>query len=93
MSDPEGHPNHGHQHGSNCGHTAIKHGGHVDYLHDGHLHHPVGAPSSAIVEEHALEVGGQNPERCTPEHHCDGHEAGHHMVPVADTQRCPTVIT
>ena len=33
------HANHSHQHGPNCGHTAIKHDGHVDYLHDGHLHH------------------------------------------------------
>jgi Fur family ferric uptake transcriptional regulator len=33
------HANHPHQHGPNCGHTAVKHAGHVDYLHDGHLHH------------------------------------------------------
>ena len=33
------HPKHDHQHGSACGHTAIKHDGHTDYLHDGHLHH------------------------------------------------------
>jgi hypothetical protein len=89
MSDPEPHPDNGHQHGPDCGHTAIKHGGHIDYLHDGHLHHPVGAPGSAIVEEHALEVGGQNPERCTPEHHCDGHEAGHHHGPGCGHEAVP----
>ena len=27
------HADHAHQHGANCGHTAIKHDGHVDYLH------------------------------------------------------------
>src|SRR5258708_33431496 len=34
------HESHSHQHGANCGHTAIEHEGHVDYLSDGHLHHP-----------------------------------------------------
>jgi hypothetical protein len=89
MSDPEAHPDNGHQHGPDCGHTAIKHGGHIDYLHDGHLHHPVGAPGSAIVAEHTLEVGGQNPERCTPEHRCDGHEAGHHHGPGCGHEAVP----
>ena len=36
------HANHDHEHGENCGHTAVKHNDHVDYLHDGHLHHPHG---------------------------------------------------
>jgi hypothetical protein len=36
------HPDHSHQHGAGCGHTAIKHDGHVDFLHDGRLHHPHG---------------------------------------------------
>jgi hypothetical protein len=26
------HPDHAHQHGPNCGHTAIRHDGHVDYF-------------------------------------------------------------
>jgi zinc transport system permease protein len=29
---------HPHEHGENCGHTAIPHGDHVDYVHDGHRH-------------------------------------------------------
>jgi zinc transport system permease protein len=29
---------HGHEHGEECGHTAIPHGDHVDYVHDGHRH-------------------------------------------------------
>jgi len=88
MSDP-GHPNHGHQHGPGCGHTAIKHGGHIDYLHDGHLHHPVDTSGSTIVEEHALEISAQNPERCTPEHVCDGHEPGHHHGPSCGHEGVP----
>lgn len=65
--------NHDHQHGQNCGHTAIKHGDHVDYLHDGHLHHPAGTS----IEEHVLEVSAKNPAQCTPDHACNGHEKGH----------------
>ncbi|MBA3233441.1 MAG: metal ABC transporter permease [Propionibacteriales bacterium] len=29
---------HGHTHGDDCGHTAVRHGDHVDYVHDGHRH-------------------------------------------------------
>jgi len=29
---------HGHRHGSECGHPAVPHGDHVDYVHDGHRH-------------------------------------------------------
>jgi zinc transport system permease protein len=29
---------HPHQHGPDCGHTAVRHGDHVDYVHDGHRH-------------------------------------------------------
>jgi zinc transport system permease protein len=29
---------HGHEHGSDCGHPAVPHGDHVDYVHDGHRH-------------------------------------------------------
>ncbi len=56
------HANHAHQHGPNCGHTAIRHDGHVDYLHDGHLHHM----HEDHVDEHALAVDATNPVRCTP---------------------------
>lgn len=65
------HPDH--VHGPGCGHTAIAHDGHVDYLHDGCLHHQHGEH----IHEHALEVNATNPERCTPDHQCDGHEPGH----------------
>jgi hypothetical protein len=85
MSTPDTHSDAGHQHGPGCGHTAVKHQGHVDYLHDGHLHHPVG-PS--LVEEHALEVSAQNPERCTPGYH-QGHEAGHRHGPGCGHEAVP----
>jgi zinc transport system permease protein len=29
---------HGHRHGPDCGHPAVRHGDHVDYVHDGHRH-------------------------------------------------------
>ncbi len=82
------HPNHDHQHGPECGHTAIRHGDHVDYLHDGHLHHPHGDH----VDEHVIEISEKNPDRCTPNHQCNGHEpnhvhgpgCGHEAVPHGD---------
>ena len=67
------HAHHDHTHGPGCGHTAIRHDGHVDYLHDGHLHHPHGDH----VDEHVIPVSATNPDRCTPEHKCSGHEPGH----------------
>lgn len=70
---PCNHSHHDHTHGADCGHTPILHNGHVDYLHDGCLHHPNGSD----VEEHVLEVNDTNPARCTPDHHCEGHEKGH----------------
>lgn len=39
LAVPETHP---HQHGPDCGHTAVPHGDHVDYVHDGHRHAPHG---------------------------------------------------
>jgi len=27
------HPDHAHQHGTGCGHPAVRHSGHIDYLH------------------------------------------------------------
>jgi hypothetical protein len=68
------HGHHDHQHGPNCGHTAVKHEGHVDYLHDGHLHHP---EANGSVVEHVLPVSTANPDNCTPQHSCSGHAAGH----------------
>ena len=67
------HANHDHQHGDNCGHTAIQHGDHVCYVHDGHLHHP----HDDHVDEHVLAITATNPDSCTPEHHCQGHDSNH----------------
>ncbi len=82
------HEDHQHAHGPDCGHVAIEHEGHVDYLHDGHLHHPHGDH----VDEHVLEVSVTNPDACTPEHRCSGHDdvhvhgadCGHAEVPHGD---------
>ena len=78
------HLDHVHQHGPNCGHTAIRHDGHVDYLHDGHLHHMHGDH----VDEHVIAVGATNPVHCTPEIRCSGHQhgpkCGHEAVPHGD---------
>jgi len=65
------HPDH--VHGIDCGHTAVQHEGHTDYLHDGHLHHQ----ANGTIVEHAIGVTATNPEECTPDHDCAGHEAGH----------------
>lgn len=82
------HGSHPHQHGPDCGHTAVKHDGHVDYLHDGHLHHP----HNDHVDEHALAVSDRNPAACTPAHDCAAHasdhvhgpDCGHEAVPHGD---------
>ncbi len=84
----QSHDGHDHQHGPDCGHTAVHHDGHVDYLHDGHLHHP----HADHVDEHALAVGAKNPAGCTPDHDCSAHDAehthgqgcGHEAVPHGD---------
>ena len=68
------HAHHDHQHGENCGHTAVNHNGHTDYLHDGHLHHQ---NADGSVEEHVIEVSKTNADECTKGHACGGHEAGH----------------
>lgn len=64
---------HAHQHGANCGHTAVTHDGHTDYLHDGHLHHV----HANHVDEHRFAVGAENRGACTPDHACAGHNGGH----------------
>ena len=79
------HTGHTHQHGANCGHTAIQHDGHVDYLHDGHLHHV----SAAGVEEHQLAVNATNPASCTPKHQCNGHPKGHKHGPKCGHEAVP----
>ena len=68
------HKDESHTHSSHCGHTPISHDGHTDYLHDGHLHHQL---ESGAVEEHVIDVSEKNPADCTPEHHCEGHDADH----------------
>jgi hypothetical protein len=79
------HENHSHQHGTNCGHTAVMHEGHVDYLHDGHLHHPNGSG----VEEHRVAVGGANAAACTPSHACGGHDKSHRHGPTCGHEAVP----
>ncbi len=80
------HENHDHQHGPDCGHTAVKHGDHVDYLHDGHMHH---MNADGTVEEHALEVSDVNPDGCTSGHACTGHDSGHVHGPGCGHQPVP----
>ncbi len=79
------HANHNHQHGTNCGHTAVQHGDHVDYLHDGHLHHMA---NDGSVEEHTVSVDGTNPAGCMP-HSCNGHEASHKHGPNCGHEAVP----
>lgn len=67
------HADHDHEHHGDCGCTALVHAGHVDYVHDGHLHHP----HDGHHDEHQLEVDATNPEQCTPDHACSGHDVGH----------------
>ena len=67
------HEGHAHVHGPDCGHMAVRHNGHTDYLHDGHLHHVHGDH----VDEHRLEAGKPNEDRCTPEHNCGAHKPDH----------------
>lgn len=80
------HNNHPHQHGENCGHTAIRHDDHIDYLHDGHLHHPHGDH----VDEHVIAISDNNPDGCNPvtsghdAGHLHGEDCGHQQVPHGD---------
>jgi hypothetical protein len=77
-----------HTHGAGCGHTPIRHSGHTDYLQNGHLEHA----TSIGVEEHTIPVSKDNPDTCTPNHACGGHETqhehgsgcGHEAIPHGD---------
>jgi hypothetical protein len=88
MADHKIHEEHTHEHGEDCGHTAVRHEGHVDYLHDGHLHHP----HEGQVDEHTIEVSSTNPADCTEGHDCEAHtsahqhgaDCGHEAVPHGD---------
>jgi hypothetical protein len=66
------HANHTHQHGTNCGHMAVKHDEHTDYLHDGHMHYP----HAGHVDEHVFAVDPAHPSGCSPQRDCDPHN-GH----------------
>ena len=79
------HNNHSHTHGQNCGHVAIKHNDHVCYVHDGHLHHP----HQDHIDEHVLEITEINPNNCTPEHTCCGHDADHMHGPDCGHEAVP----
>ena len=63
-----------HVHGPSCGHLAIRHDDHVDYLLDGHLQN---VTRSSGITEHVIPVSQANPNECTPEHRCAGHEQDH----------------
>ena len=79
------HANHPHTHGPGCGHIAVHHDGHTDYLHDGHLHHP----HDDHVDEHVIAVSVGNPDRCTPDHRCGGHDAAHRHGPACGHEAVP----
>jgi len=85
MSQHPIHDEHEHEHGEGCGHVAVQHGDHVDYLHDGHLH----ALHRGHVDECSIAVDKKNPARCTPNHACAGHEAGHTHGPGCGHQAVP----
>ena len=79
------HGSHEHEHGPDCGHTAVRHDDHVDYLHDGHLHHP----HDDHIDEHVIAADQAHPSGhttsvpCEPGHtHGDG--CGHEAVPHGD---------
>lgn len=87
MSTHNTHEKHDHEHGKDCGHTAVRHGDHVDFLHDGHLHHP----HDDHYDEHAFEVTAQNPDGChagakgcVNAGHQHGPDCGHEPVPHGD---------
>ena len=81
-SNTHSHPEH--NHGADCGHTAVKHNDHVDYLHDGHMHHP----HEDHCDEHVLEVSETNPSECSPVSQCGTHvhgpDCGHEAIPHGD---------
>lgn len=76
---------HEHQHGPDCGHTAIHHDDHVDHLHDGELHHH----GDSGVESHAIGVSDVNPADCTPDHDCEHHDAEHSHGPDCGHEAVP----
>ena len=63
--------------------------------HDNHDHvHGANCGHTAIrhgdhVDEHVLEVSDRNPDRCTPDHACAGHEPGHRHGPGCGHEAVP----
>jgi len=79
------HAGHDHEHGPDCGHTAVHHDGHTDYLHDGHLHHM----HDGHCDEHTVAVSAQNPDDCTRDHACGHHDAAHKHGPGCGHEAVP----
>lgn len=79
------HEGHSHQHGANCGHTAVRHESHVDYLHEGHMHNVHGTH----VDCHEYENTARNPAQCTPKHACGAHEERHVHGPACGHEAVP----
>ena len=84
-SDHAVHAGHDHEHGTDCGHLAVRHDGHTDYLHDGHLHHPHGDH----VDEHRIAVDDQHPDGCTTGEAAVQHEATHEHAPDCGHEAVP----
>src|ERR671936_54168 len=74
-----------HVHGAGCGHMAVQHEDHTDYLDHGHLHHQ----SGTRVEEHRIAINQANPNACTPNHNCGGHDAAHRHGPGCGHEAVP----
>jgi hypothetical protein len=79
------HGKHNHTHGKNCGHKAIHHDDHIDYLHDGHLHSEL----NGKIVEHTISFSATNPNDCTPQHACTGHEKSHKHGPNCGHEAIP----
>jgi len=77
------HEKHTHQHGPGCGHLAVEHHGHTDYLQNGHLKHVHGDQ----VDEHAIEVDKEHPDRCT--HRAERHDSRHVHGPTCGHEAVP----
>lgn len=85
MNDHHMHEPHDHIHDDTCGHTKIEHEGHTDFLHDGHLHHL----HDGHIDEHVLPITDKNPQQCTPNHSCPGHDSGHIHGPSCGHEAIP----
>src|SRR3984893_13898091 len=77
------HPDHVHQHGPNCGHTAIRHDAHVDFMTA-----ICTACTGIMLTSISSRSEPRTPVHCTPEIRCSGHEhgpnCGHEAIPHGD---------